>query len=173
LSNGSREEPMNQRTLHRQIFTVDRSLDFFTESGLSAQIGYGRRDWPAVLLKEILDNSLDACESVEIVPSIKISLEKDSLTVSDNGPGLPESTVAASLDYAVRVSDKINYLSPTRGQLGNALKCVWALPYVASGNSQGLVEVHARGVHHVTGANREYIGLSAICRTARINMQNC
>jgi hypothetical protein len=58
LSNGSREEPMNQRTLHRQIFTADRSLDFFTESGLSAQIGYGRRDWPAVLLKEILDNSL-------------------------------------------------------------------------------------------------------------------
>ena len=33
-----------------------------------------------------------------------------------------------SLDYLVRVSDKSYYISPTRGQLGNALKCLWARP---------------------------------------------
>jgi len=66
--------------------------------------------------------------------------------------------VAASLDYSVRVSDKINYVSPTRGQLGNALKCVWALPYVTSEDQHGLVEVDACGRHHriqISGSNQD------------------
>ena len=152
------EDRLNaQHKLVRQIFKRDRSLDFFTESGLATQIGYARSYWPAVLLKELIDNALDACESADVVPTVTILLEEDSLTVSDNGPGLPESTVAASLDYAVRVSDKIAYVAPTRGQLGNALKCVWALPYVAGEDSTGVVEVDACGVHHrieITGSNQ-------------------
>src|SRR5262245_11420346 len=51
------------------------------------------------------------------------------------------------LDDAVRISDKSHYVSPTRGQLGNALKCLWAAPFVVSGE-RGLVEVAARGVRH-------------------------
>jgi DNA topoisomerase VI subunit B len=143
--------------LTRQVFTKKRQLDFFTEAGLSAQIGYARRDWPAVLLKELIDNALDAAESAEIVPNIKIILKANSITVSDNGPGLPESTVIAAIDYDLRVSDKILYVAPTRGQLGNALKCIWALPYVVSGDSTGLVDVEANGVHHqiqITGSNQ-------------------
>jgi hypothetical protein len=65
--------------------------------------------------------------------------------VHDNGTGLPEKTLKRSLDYLVRVSDKSFYVSPTRGQLGNALKCVWAAPFVANGE-HGLIEVMTRGV---------------------------
>jgi hypothetical protein len=67
--------------------------------------------------------------------------------VQDNGPGLPASTIERSLDYLVRVSDKAHYVSPSRGQLGNALKCVWAAPYVARGE-QGAVEVVTGGIQH-------------------------
>ena len=65
--------------------------------------------------------------------------------MQDNGPGLPEKTLKRSLDYLVRVSDKSFYVSPTRGQLGNALKCVWAAPFVANGE-YGLIEVMTRGM---------------------------
>jgi DNA topoisomerase VI subunit B len=81
-------------------------------------------------------------------PEISIRLEPDALIVEDNGPGIPASTIERSLDYRIRVSDKKHYVSPTRGQLGNALKCVWAAPFVANGTHHGLVEVTARGQHH-------------------------
>jgi DNA topoisomerase VI subunit B len=144
--------------LNRVVFKVPRSLDFFTEGGLTSQIGYGRDWWGIVVLKELVDNALDGCESVDIAPKIKIVLEADSLTVSDNGPGLPESTIAASLDYGLRVSDKIAYCSPSRGQLGNALKCLWAVPYVCSDDQHGVVEVDSRGLHfkvEIKGSNND------------------
>ena len=127
--------------LKREAFTTNRALEFFTESELRTQIGYGRKMWPAVIAKELIDNALDACETAGVSPIITIRLDADALTVSDNGAGLPTTTIQQSLDYAVRVSDKKHYISPTRGQLGNALKCVWAVPFVISGNSYGKVEV--------------------------------
>jgi DNA topoisomerase VI subunit B len=144
--------------LVRQVFTKKRQLDFFNENGLAAQIGYARRWWPAVLLKELLDNALDICESADIVPTITVTVTEDSLTVSDNGTGLPASTLETSLNYELRVSDKIMYVAPTRGQLGNALKTVWVLPYVASDDARGLVEVDACGIHHritISGSSQD------------------
>jgi hypothetical protein len=54
---------------------------------------------------------------------------------------------ASALDYNVRVSDKRHYISPSRGQLGNALKCVFPAAYVATGR-KSVVEITACGVHH-------------------------
>jgi DNA topoisomerase VI subunit B len=135
--------------LKRATFTTNRALEFFTESELRTQIGYGRKMWPAVIAKELIDNALDACETAGVSPIITIRLDADALTVSDNGAGLPTTTIQQSLDYTKRVSDKKHYISPTRGQLGNALKCVWAVPFVISGNSYGKVEVTSCGEHRV------------------------
>jgi DNA topoisomerase VI subunit B len=77
-----------------------------------------------------------------------VTVEDDAVCVSDNGAGLPAATIERSLDYSVRVSDKNHYVSPTRGQLGNALKCVWAAPFVATGED-GRVEVVAGERRHV------------------------
>jgi DNA topoisomerase VI subunit B len=148
--------------LKRTAFTTARTLEFFTESELRTQIGYGKDLWPLVIAKELIDNALDACESVAgCAPEISVTLEPDSLTVSDNGPGLPPRMVKRSLDYTVRVSDKKHYVAPTRGQLGNALKCVWAAPFVATGS--GLVEVEACGVRH-----RIEVGVDEIAQAPRI-----
>ena len=133
--------------LERTAFTTDRALEFFSEAELTTQIGYGRRLWPLVLAKELIDNALDECETVDEAPAITITLDSDALIVEDNGPGIPTGIIERSLDYHVRISDKKGYLSPTRGHLGNALKCVWAAPFVADGE-RGLVEVTAGGLLH-------------------------
>jgi hypothetical protein len=64
--------------------------------------------------------------------------------VRDSGPGLPHETLAGSLDYDIRISDKTYYISPTRGQQGNALKCVWAAPSILD-EKHGFIEVSAHG----------------------------
>src|SRR5262249_3818135 len=136
--------------LQREVFSTSRLLEFFTEKELAMQIGFSRDGWAIALLKELIDNALDACEMAGVAPVIEVSIEEDTVSCRDNGPGLPADTLKRSLDYSVRVSDKSHYVSPSRGQLGNALKCLWAAPYVITGE-RGEVEVHADGrAHQIT-----------------------
>jgi DNA topoisomerase VI subunit B len=132
----------------RVPFTTSRELEFFTESELTTQIGYRKGLWPLVVAKELIDNAIDACETagtgaIEIV----VQLDKDSISASDNGPGLRGKIIKGVVDYRSRISDKKHYIAPTRGQLGNALKCVVAAPFVATGNTS-LIEIAARGRRH-------------------------
>ena len=135
--------------LNRETFKQNRTLEFFTEKELSMQIGHSRRFWPVAILKELIDNSLDACETAHILPEIHIKADDECLTISDNGPGIPEKIIDQSLDYMIRVSDKNFYTPPSRGQLGNALKCLYAVPFVMSGDT-GRVDIETDGkVHHI------------------------
>ena len=135
------------KKLARTTFEISRELEFFSEKELQMQIGHGRELWPIALLKELIDNSLDACEMADVSAEVEVEIGDHSFGVRDNGPGLAEETLTRSLDYLIRVSDKTFYVSPTRGQLGNALKAVWAAPFVAHGD-RGCVEVWSRGLHH-------------------------
>lgn len=125
--------------LQRETFELSRALEFFSERELTAQVGYAPDNWPAALLKELVDNALDACESANVAPAVTIKLHDDALIVTDNGPGLPLATLEKSLDYSIRVSDKTGYVSPSRGQQGNALKTLWAAPFVVTG--EGRIDV--------------------------------
>jgi len=135
------------KVLNRQVFELSRELEFFTEKELQMQIGHPKPEWRITILKELIDNALDACEVSDIRPEITVEDDENGFSVSDNGPGLPLSTIKKSLDYMVRISDKQYYVSPTRGQMGNALKTVWAAPFVALGEGEVIVE--SRGKHHV------------------------
>jgi hypothetical protein len=141
----------------RTIFTTSREMEFFSEKELNMQIGCSRSGWPLALLKELIDNSLDACETAGVLPEITVVIGENSFTVIDNGPGLPKAALSKSLDYFVRVSDKAYYVSPTRGQLGNALKCVWAAPFVVDGQ-RGRIDVSANGQTHVVEVALDQIG---------------
>ena len=123
----------NGAVLSRATFETSRLLEFFTEKELTMQIGHPRRLWPLALVKELIDNALDACETADIAPEITVTIEPGAITVQDNGPGLPVATLERSLDYLVRVSDKTHYASPTRGQLGNAV-----VPAARAGQPTGL-----------------------------------
>jgi DNA topoisomerase VI subunit B len=112
-------------TLTRTVFQTSRVLEFFTDKELTMQIGFPRHQWPLALVKELVDNALDACETAGICPDIAVMLTKDTVRVQDNGPGLPPSTLEHSLDYLVRVSDKAH---DTVGQPPGAEICVSNMP---------------------------------------------
>lgn len=138
---------MNEKYLNRQIFELSRELEFFSEKELTMQIGHPKSYWSITILKELIDNALDACEVSDIQPDITIEKTKNYFSVADNGPGIAHKTIKKSLDFLIRVSDKQFYVSPTRGQMGNALKTVWATPYVALGSSK--IEIRSRGKRHI------------------------
>src|SRR5262245_56099735 len=110
--------------LERATFKISRLAEFCGEKELVAQTGHSTEDWPLVLLKELVDNALDAAEEAQIAPeiTIEVSTETGEITITDNGPGLPPETVEGVLDYTSRVSSREAYVSPTRGAQGNALK---------------------------------------------------
>jgi DNA topoisomerase VI subunit B len=129
------------------MFVTPRSAEYFNEGGLRALIGHDKLLWPPTLIKELLDNSLDGCEATDTSPKIAVTVDADSFSVSDNGPGLPPETIKESLNYDTRISDKKWYITPTRGQLGSALKTLWPACFVSTGQ-RGVVEITACGVHH-------------------------
>ena len=137
---------MSTNTLSRTVFELDRGMEFFSEKELRMQIGHDVNYWRSAILKELVDNALDACEATDTAPEINVIANDEIIHVSDNGPGISPKIIKKSLDYHVRVSDKSFYVSPTRGQMGNALKTVWAAPFVDSGECQA--EIVSKGVRH-------------------------
>ncbi len=53
-----------------------------------------------------IDNALDAAELAGVPPVIEITTTDDRITVTDNGPGISETTIKRSLDYMVQVSTR-------------------------------------------------------------------
>ena len=90
-------------------------------------------NWSLVVVKELLDNALDACEEADIAPVVEVKVDDQGLSVADNGPGLPEKTIEGVLDYPVRISSREAYVAPDRGVQGNALKTLVAMPFVLDG----------------------------------------
>jgi DNA topoisomerase VI subunit B len=117
--------------LKRQTFTVSRELEYFSKSELITQTGCAKEHWwPGVIVKELLDNALDACEQAQVTPQIRTDFGEGVLAVADKGPGVPAKLVRKIVDFATRTSDKAAYVFPTRGAQGNALKTILTIPDV-------------------------------------------
>jgi len=95
--------------LTRVPFTVSRLMEFCTRRELVNQTGHDVSEWPLVVLKELVDNALDACEEAEIAAVIAIDVKGRSIIIEDNGPGIPTKTVDGVLDYSIRVSSREAY----------------------------------------------------------------
>jgi DNA topoisomerase VI subunit B len=135
--------------LQRVAFTTSRLAEFCGEKELTAQTGHTPDEWPLVIAKELIDNALDACEEAEIAPeiSIEVSAARGEIVIADNGPGLPSATLGGVLDYTVRISSREAYVSPSRGQQGNALKCIIAMPFALDG-TRGTTVIESQGQAH-------------------------
>jgi DNA-binding transcriptional regulator YdaS (Cro superfamily) len=152
----TQESPVKraQKKLKRVPFTVSRLMEFCTHRELVNQTGHQASDWPLVVLKELTDNALDACEEAEIAPVIEITVVNggDSITIADNGSGIPAKTIDGVLDYSIRVSSREAYCSPTRGAQGNALKTILPMSYVldeGKGEERSSTTIiEARGLAH-------------------------
>ena len=98
--------PSSSPVLRRETFRTSRLLDFCSERELTKQIGHAADRWPLVILKELTDNAIDAAEESGIAPTIRIEVTDRAIIISDNGPGIPDETVAGILDFSVRVSSR-------------------------------------------------------------------
>ncbi len=135
--------------LQRQVFEISRAAEYFTVRELQAQTGQLEENFAQVVLKELVDNAMDACETAGVTPEITIEVSaQDAITVavSDNGPGLPPETIRRILNFGTRTSDKAVYRSPTRGAQGNALKTILGIPQAPG--SQEPVIIESQGVRH-------------------------
>ena len=133
--------------LVRTTFRTSREMDFFSEKELVTQTGHEIGEWPLVFLKETIDNALDACEEAEIAPHIEVSADACGVSVRDNGPGLPEVTLKAALDFTIRASNREAYVAPDRGAQGNALKTLLPMPVVVDPD-RGRLILEAHGKRH-------------------------
>src|SRR5262245_11491598 len=79
--------------LRRPAFSTSRLLDFASAKELTFQCGHGPDMWPLVVVKELLDNALDACEEQGIAPEIRLVVNAEGITVADNGSGIPADVV--------------------------------------------------------------------------------
>ncbi len=136
--------------LERTTFSISRAADYFRAKELEKMMGQPRDKFAAVVLKELVDNALDACETVGVAPEVRVKTRVEgaytTLTVSDSAGGIPPDAVRRIIDYNTKTSDKSAYRSPTRGAQGNALKTVIGIPH-ALGSREPVV-VEARGVRH-------------------------
>jgi hypothetical protein len=144
------DEPAHK--IDRVAFFTSRLMEFCTEKELVAQTGHESYEWLLVVVKELIDNALDACEEAGVPPAITVAIWSDEggtrIVIEDNGPGIPPGTVAGIIDYNVRASSKEAIISPTRGRQGNALKTVLPMAYVLGGKGKGETWIEARGVRH-------------------------
>jgi DNA topoisomerase VI subunit B len=169
---------MTQRPiLKRETFTTSRLLEFTSQKELELQTGMPAELWALLVLKELTDNAIDACEEAKVAPKIAIHIDSKAATirVGDNGPGIPASTVASVVDFATRTSSREAYASPTRGAQGNALKTVLAMPFACGEGQDALTEFIARGVHHTVTLSVDAVRQEPVVRhtTARGGRGKC
>jgi DNA topoisomerase VI subunit B len=127
---GRKAKTAKMPKLTRVAFRVSRLMEFCTRRELENQTGHEIHQWPLVVLKELVDNALDACEEAEIAPVVSVAIENGPIIIQDNGNGIAADTITSVLDYTIRVSSREAYASPTRGAQGNALKTILPMGYV-------------------------------------------
>jgi len=136
--------------LDRTMFETSRAAEYFDTKELQAQTGQPEEMFPAVALKELVDNGLDACETAGVVPKIDIHVKRRGemihIAVHDNANGIAPRTIEQILNFDTRTSDKAVYRSPTRGAQGNALKTVIGLPQAL--DSKEPIVIESSGVRH-------------------------
>ena len=157
---GNQETPVKRaqrKRLTRVPFTVSRLMEFCNRRELVNQTGHDVWEWPLVVLKELLDNAIDAAEEAEIAPVVSIAVNGTSIVIGDNGLGMPMETIDGILDYSIRVSSREAYCSPTRGAQGNALKTILPMAYVLNERqgeeASGTTIIETNGLaHHIAFA---------------------
>ena len=150
----------------RSTFVTSRLADFADPKRLATQIGHQPDEWPEVIVKELVDNALDACEGAGRAPKIGIVVTDHSIAGSDNGKGIPAKDVKQIANYATRTSSNAAYVSPTRGQQGNALQTLIAMGHAMSGEP-GITLIECLGVRH-----RITFSVDPISREPRVTHQH-
>jgi DNA topoisomerase VI subunit B len=95
----------------------------------------------------------DDAERAGLTPRIEIVVDAENavITVADHGSGIAPAVVKKLVDYRVKTSSNAAYVSPTRGQQGNALHSIIPMGCaLARGNgwNASVVIIESKGVAH-------------------------
>lgn len=104
--------------------------DYFTEDELIKKTGIAKCSWDFVVLKELIDNALDAIEPLSYK---KVSVDysiADRLQIFDNGTGISIDTINKIYDFSMYVSRNRHFVTPSRGKQGNGLKTIISICYL-------------------------------------------
>ena len=115
--------------LVREVLETSRQVEYFNTDGLRTLTGLDEKLWDFAILKELLDNALDAINEITN-KRVSVRYENDKLTIYDSGSGIPEQVLDTIFDFEKYVSSKRFFKTPTRGFQGNALKTVIAICYL-------------------------------------------
>lgn len=136
--------------VQRTVFATPRAAEFLEQRALQAQTGQPITAFGSVVIKELIDNALDAAESAGRAPIIEITTRTDNeitfVTVADNGAGITTDSIKKVIDFSVLASDKARYRGPARGAQGNALKTLLGIPH-ALGVKESVV-IESGGIRH-------------------------
>jgi DNA topoisomerase VI subunit B len=141
----------------RKAFTTSRLAEFATEAELTKQIGHASGDWLSVVVKELVDNAIDEAEERGGPPVVRITVDPEAktLTVEDEGAGLKSEVIDRLLDFSSKTSSRAAYVSPTRGQQGNALQTILAMPFALDPADPGEVIIESCGQRREIGLTRD------------------
>ncbi|GEM_PF-6923720 len=113
------------------ILTKKKEMDLFTLDGLTKQTGVSSEQWDTYIIKELIDNAIDACESAGIEkPEVHITINESSISVKDNANGITKEILDKIIDINTYVGSKHYFKRPARGAQGNALLTILSIPYV-------------------------------------------
>lgn len=116
-------------SINRIICKTSKLVDYFTEDGLIKQIGLTKEYWNRVIIKEIVDNALDAIEPLNN-KEVHIIQSDSSLGIYDNGNGLSCEIIKSIYDFNFYVSQNRIYVTASRGKQGNGLKTIISICFL-------------------------------------------
>src|SRR4051794_13297177 len=131
------------------LFRREDYLDFIDLGRLPKKAGVPGHMLRHLIVKELSDNALDACDRAERPGAVEISVDADgNLIVADHGTGIDKAPQELATDvYCVArpmVSSKL-LRKASRGAIGNGLRC--CMGWLTA--TQGMLQVRT-GRYHVT-----------------------
>jgi hypothetical protein len=155
-----------------EIVSSSSLLDWVDLKQLHALTGQPESRFDEVIVKELIDNAIDAAERAGVAPVVGVRIyaedDHDVLVVSDNGPGLTAEALATISDFRARASSKDWRRAPSRGQQGNAFKTVLGIPVAyqrdRAPHERRFLAAEVAGPH---GAWDIYVNVNAAIGTVR------
>jgi len=130
--------------------SISRQSEYFTTKELQLMTGRPQDQFADVIVKELLDNAIDAAETKGVKPVAALEINESDgrmqIIVADNGKGMPSELIRKITDFNTRTSDKVARRLPSRGAQGNALKTILGIPTALGG---GTVSIEANHIKHV------------------------
>ena len=106
-----------------------------------------------IIVKEGVDNALDATEECRILPDIYIKIEeldkeKFKIIIKDNGPGISKKQIP-KIFGTLLYGSKFHRLRQSRGQQGLGISCAVLYSQLTTGESTEVVSSTGNGKTHM------------------------